>query len=65
MRTPLGVYPLRWAIRSCFDVRKFADEQKLSKRQALEVGLKQKAREFAEKGARVYSKIYGALGYAS
>ncbi len=34
------------------DVRKYAAEQKLSEQDALQVGLGQKAREFAEKGCR-------------
>jgi phosphomethylpyrimidine synthase len=38
------------------DVRKFAAEQKISEEQALQVGLEQKAREFAEAGAEIYSK---------
>jgi phosphomethylpyrimidine synthase len=37
------------------DVRKFAAEQKISEEQALQVGLEQKAKEFAEKGASLYS----------
>ena len=36
------------------DVRKFAAEQKLSEEEALQVGLEQKAKEFAEKGVDVY-----------
>jgi phosphomethylpyrimidine synthase len=38
------------------DGRKFAAEQKLSEEDALRVGLEQKAKEFAEKGAQVYAK---------
>jgi phosphomethylpyrimidine synthase len=38
------------------DVRKFAAEQKLSEDQALQAGLEQKAREFTEAGAEIYSK---------
>ena len=38
------------------DVRKFAAEQKLSEDQALRAGMEQKAREFAEAGAEIYSK---------
>ena len=37
------------------DVGKFAAEQKISEEQALQVGLEQKAKEFAEKGAEVYT----------
>jgi phosphomethylpyrimidine synthase len=36
------------------DVRKFAAQQKISEEQAVQVGLKQKAREFAEKGSELY-----------
>jgi phosphomethylpyrimidine synthase len=38
------------------DVRKFAAEQKISEEQALQVGLKEKAKEFTEQGAEVYAK---------
>jgi phosphomethylpyrimidine synthase len=38
------------------DVRKYAAEQKVSENVALEVGLKEKAKEFVEKGAEVYAK---------
>jgi hypothetical protein len=38
------------------DARKFAVEQKNSEEQALQVGLDQEAKEFAEKGSEVYSK---------
>jgi phosphomethylpyrimidine synthase len=38
------------------DVRKFAAEQKISEEQALQVGLEQKAKEFAEAGSKIYSK---------
>ena len=37
------------------DVRKFAAEQEISEKQALQVVLEQKAKEFAEKGAEVYT----------
>jgi phosphomethylpyrimidine synthase len=36
------------------DVRKFAAQQQVSEEQALQVGLEQKAKKFAEKGAEVY-----------
>jgi phosphomethylpyrimidine synthase len=39
------------------DVRKLAAEQKISDEQALQVGLEQKAKEFVEKGAKIYSEI--------
>jgi phosphomethylpyrimidine synthase len=39
------------------DVRKFAAEQKISEEKALQVGLEQKAREFSEAGAEIYSKV--------
>jgi phosphomethylpyrimidine synthase len=38
------------------DVRKFAMQQKISQEQALQVGLEQKAKEFAKKGGEVYAK---------
>ena len=38
------------------DVRKFAAEQKLSDAEALKLGMEQKAREFTEAGAEIYSK---------
>jgi phosphomethylpyrimidine synthase len=38
------------------DVRKFAAEQKISEEKALQVGLEQKAKEFAEQGSEVYAK---------
>lgn len=38
------------------DVRKYAAEQKLSDEDALRAGMEQKAREFTEAGAEVYSK---------
>jgi phosphomethylpyrimidine synthase len=36
------------------DVRKFTAQQKISEEHALQVGLEQKAREFAEKGSELY-----------
>jgi phosphomethylpyrimidine synthase len=36
------------------DVRKYAAEQGISENEALEVGLKEKSKEFVEKGAEVY-----------
>ena len=36
------------------DVRKFVARQKISEEKALQVGLKQKAREFIEKGSELY-----------
>jgi len=38
------------------DVRKFAAEQKLSEKEALRAGMEQKAREFTEADAEIYSK---------
>jgi phosphomethylpyrimidine synthase len=38
------------------DVRKFAAEQKITEEAVIEEGLKQKAREFAEKGAEICAK---------
>jgi hypothetical protein len=37
------------------DVREFADEQKISEHEALQVGLEQKAKEFKQSGAEVYA----------
>ena len=39
------------------DVRKFAAQQQISEEEALQVGLKEKAEEFVEKGADVYTKV--------
>src|SRR5467141_1922669 len=44
------------SMRITEDVRKFAAEQKLSEEEALQAGLEQKAREFTEAGAEIYSK---------
>jgi hypothetical protein len=38
------------------DVRKYAAEQGISESEALESGLKDKSKEFIEKGAEVYAK---------
>jgi phosphomethylpyrimidine synthase len=38
------------------DVRKYAEEQGMAEEQALKVGMEQKAREFVEKGAEIYTK---------
>ena len=38
------------------DVRQYAAAQGLSEEEALKKGLEEKAREFAEKGAEVYSR---------
>ena len=38
------------------DVRKYTAEQKLSEEEALHAGMEQKAREFTEAGAEIYSK---------
>jgi phosphomethylpyrimidine synthase len=38
------------------DVRKYAAEQGISEKEALEKGLKEKSAEFVEKGAEVYAK---------
>ena len=38
------------------DVRKYAAEQGISENEALESGLKEKAKEFPEKGAEIYAK---------
>jgi phosphomethylpyrimidine synthase len=39
------------------DVRKHAAEQGISETDALGAGLKEKAKEFAKKGAEVYAKV--------
>ena len=38
------------------DVRKFAEQQKLSESEALQAGMEQKSKEFAEAGSEIYSK---------
>jgi phosphomethylpyrimidine synthase len=38
------------------DVRKYAAEQNLAEDEALPAGMEQKAHEFAEAGAEIYSK---------
>jgi phosphomethylpyrimidine synthase len=38
------------------DVRKYAAEQGLAESDALESGLKEKAKQFAEKGSELYAK---------
>jgi len=38
------------------DTRKFAAQQKLSEHEVLRVGMEEKAREFTETGAEIYSK---------
>jgi hypothetical protein len=43
------------SMRITEDVRKYAAEQKISENEALEVGLKEKAKEFVEKGAEIYA----------
>jgi phosphomethylpyrimidine synthase len=44
------------SMRITEDVRKFAAEQKLSEKEALRAGMEQKAKEFTEAGAEIYSK---------
>jgi phosphomethylpyrimidine synthase len=44
------------SMRITEDVRRFAAEQKLSEKEALRAGMEQKAREFTEAGAEIYSK---------
>ena len=51
---PRGRVGRAWQTRQ--DVRKFAAEQKLSEDEALRAGMEQKAREFTEAGAELYSK---------
>jgi phosphomethylpyrimidine synthase len=38
------------------DVRMFAAEQRISERDALQIDLKEKAKEFKQSGAEVYAK---------
>jgi phosphomethylpyrimidine synthase len=38
------------------DVRKYAEEQKISEQEALAKGMEEKSREFVEKGAEIYAK---------
>jgi phosphomethylpyrimidine synthase len=38
------------------DVRKYAAEQGVSDQEALQAGMEEKSREFAEKGAELYAK---------
>lgn len=55
---PLGeIRGLTKLVKITEDVRKFAAEQKLSESEALKVGMEQKAREFSEAGAEIYSKV--------
>jgi phosphomethylpyrimidine synthase len=44
------------AMKITEDVRKFAEEQKVSEQEALQKGMQEKAREFVEKGAEIYIK---------
>ena len=44
------------SIKITEDVRKYAAEQELSVEQALSAGMEQKAHEFSEAGAEIYSK---------
>ena len=45
------------AINARQDVRKFAAEQSLAEEAAIEQGLKDKSKEFAEKGSELYAKV--------
>lgn len=45
-----------WEINARQDVRRYAAEQSLSDEQALQTGMEQKAREFSNAGAEIYSK---------
>jgi len=40
------------------DVRKYAAEQGIAEEEALKKGMEEKSKEFAEKGAEVYAKVY-------
>jgi phosphomethylpyrimidine synthase len=45
------------SMRITEDVRRYAQEQQLSDEDALKAGMEQKAREFGEAGAEIYSKV--------
>ena len=45
------------SMRITEDVRKFAAQQKLSDAEALQAGMEQKSKEFAEAGSEIYSKV--------
>jgi phosphomethylpyrimidine synthase len=47
---------LKTRCRITEDVQKFAAEQRVSEEEALDIGLKRKAKEFVERGADVYAK---------
>ena len=51
---PRGRVGRAWRTRQ--DVRKYAAEHQLAEDEALHAGMKQKAREFTEAGAEIYSK---------
>ncbi len=44
------------SMRITEDVRKFAAEQGINENEALDAGLREKAKEFVEKGSDVYAK---------
>jgi phosphomethylpyrimidine synthase len=46
--------PHFWSMKITEDVRKFAAEQNVSEEDGLQVGLREKAREFVEKGSELY-----------
>jgi hypothetical protein len=48
---------LRKLVKITEDVRKFAEQQKLSESEALQAGMEQKSKEFAEAGSEIYSKV--------
>ncbi len=43
------------------DVRKYAAEQGIAEEQALQTGMEQKARDFAEVGAEIYRRRNGGV----
>jgi phosphomethylpyrimidine synthase len=45
------------SMRITEDVRKYAAERQLSDEEAVRAGMEQKAREFTEAGAEIYSKV--------
>jgi hypothetical protein len=65
---PMGIERHRWEkprgrmsgserVKITEDVRKFAEQQKLSESEALQAGMEQKSKEFAEAGSEIYSKV--------
>jgi hypothetical protein len=51
---PRGRMSGSWRVKITEDVRKFAEQQQISETEALQVGLEQKASDFAENGSKLY-----------